>query len=260
MNTLLKSQAKEVKIILVLFLIILLSKGVNHLRADQWLTDQPETLKYEYGKANVFSSLTKTKSGSTIITPALEANIGVLTDLQCKMTVPGVLSLSRGQSSAYGWGDVKGGIKYRFIHETETMPQVAFYPKFVFPSGASDLNVGNGGAVEAFPVCIQKSWGNWKLSGGGGYALNQGSGKFNFGFGGVLLRRIVTDALTLGGEFYAQSATSLTSRASLIFNAGGTYNFNDTYFLIFSVGNSIAGQRNFVSFIGFGLNWRSLCH
>lgn len=225
------------------------------VRADQYLTDTPETMDYGQVKADLYSDITKVKENYGLRAPGFEASVAVLTDFQIRVNIPTVVSIVPRQTTTYGYGDLDIGFKYRFIHETEWLPQVAFYPKFTLPSGSPDLRIGNGRSFERLPLWLQKTWGKWKLSGGGGYAIDHNPRKFNYIFGGALLRYVFNPELTLGGELFARGPVSLADSSVLIFNFGGSYNFNSNIFMIFSAGHSIAGIKTLKGFMGLGVTW-----
>lgn len=223
--------------------------------ADQYLTDTPQTMDYEQGEADVYSDITKIQKDYAFRTPAFEANIGVMTDFQVRINIPLALSRAPHKKTTYGYGDLDIGFKYRFIHETDRVPQVAFYPKFTLPSGFAERRLGNKRSFERLPLWVQKTCKPWILSGGGGYALDQAPQKFNYFFGGILLRYVFNPELTLGGELFAQGPRRLSDHSVLFFNFGGTYNFTSNVFLLFSAAHSIAGTKTLKGFMGLGMTW-----
>ena len=118
-----------------LFIAIL---GIQTTYAGQFITEDAETTKVDHVELNPFSDVTKIKSGTVFEAPDLETNVGILTDFQGHLITPVDLTLPHHGSNAYGFGDIETGFKYRFIHETETLPQVAFYPKVILPVGDKD--------------------------------------------------------------------------------------------------------------------------
>lgn len=227
----------------------------SNTRADQYLTDTPQTMDYGQVEADFYSDITKIKKDSTIRAPAFETNIGVMTDFQVRLNMPVTASIVPHKKTTYGYGDGDIGFKYRFIHETEILPQVAFYPKLTFPSGDPASRLGTGRTLERLPLWLQKNWGQWKLSGGGGYALNQNALGFNYFFGGVLLRHVFNPNLTLGTELFASGPKSLGDHSVLIFNLAGTYNFTPDVFVLFGAAHSLAGIKTMKGFLGLGMNW-----
>jgi hypothetical protein len=226
---------------------------VSNLYAAQFLTNTPVPTEYEVTKVDVFSRVHNKDDGTKIRAPGIEVDMGLYPELQSHFVAYAESSIKPNEPSQYAYGDVRFGFKYRFIQEGDWVPQVAFYPKITLPSGDPERGIGNKGTTEEIPFWLQKSWGPWKLSGGGGYGLSQGSQRLNFPYGGILLRRDINQNLNLGAELFAQGNESHSNRARLILNVGGNYNFSQRYFMLFSAGNSIAGQRYLIGFFGIGM-------
>ena len=232
------------------------AEEISFSTADEFIMDTPVTTPYERVTLDFHSSLSRTKNGTSVNLPALMANVGVYPDVQFFAVVPvATLAAPKNFPSQYGYGDIRLGIKYRFVHETETLPSIALYPKITFPSGDADKGLGNGTWIGRFPVWLQKKCGIWKFTTGGGYYINQAKGERNYPFGGVLIQLQITKYLMLGNEFVAQGKINSNNGAKLISNFGGSYFFNPNSFLAFSVGHSIAGSKNFVAFLGYGIAW-----
>ncbi len=223
--------------------------------ADQFILDSPEPLPYKHVWVDIHSSFTHLKSGTAASLPGVESYMGIYPDFQTYSVWPVTLSAPRQKSTRYGYGDVRLGLKYRFIHETETCPQVAFYPKFTFPSGDPDQGIGNRKTIGTVPLWMQKKWGDWKFTGGASYVINPAKGKFNYLYGGMLIRWQITKSFMLGNEFVLQEPKSLTDGSKVLYNFGGSYYFTPQTFVLFSTGHSIYGTRTFIGFVGFGMKW-----
>lgn len=238
----------------ILFLFILF--GFQHpALAGNFITEVPDPTDVEHVEYTPALSFTKTKQWSAFYSPSVEVNFGILPDLQGHVILPTLLYSPKGGKKAYGPGDVEIGTKLRFIHETSLMPEVAFYPKATLPSGNAHLGLGWGEATESPALWVEKNWGDWKLSGGGGYTFIQAPGTADYGFGGALLQRQIIESLSLGGELYAQGTTNSQYKSFLIFNFGGSYNFTKSLSLPFSIGHSLAGQKTFSAYLGLDWVW-----
>jgi hypothetical protein len=244
-----KASAQLISIILIIF-----SKG--NFAGAPFLTDDPIPLNSKQWEIFLFSILDKNNDlflEPDLFAPAVEINYGPLDDLQLHAIVPYSWSLPNAAPAANGLGDIEVGVKYRFIRETSTRPQVGFAPLLELPSGNANRNLGNGIPWVKLPVWAQKSWGKWTTYGGGGYVINTAPGMLNYFYTGWLLQRQLKESLTLGSEIFYQAAITADGSASVILNAGGFYNFNKNFSLIFTVGHSIAGQNHLISYLG--LHW-----
>ena len=234
------------------------AEEVSFSTADEFIMDTPLPTPYERVSLDFHSSFSQTKGGSNANIPALMANVGVYPDIQFFAVVPATLATPKHLPSHYGYGDVRLGVKYRFVHETEILPNVAIYPKITLPSGDAKKGLGNGAWIGRFPLWIQKKYGMWKVTSGGGYYINNAKKARNYPFGGVLIQAQITKYLMLGNEFVGEGKISPNERAKLISNFGGSYFFNPNSFLAFSVGHSIAGSKKFIAFFGYGIAWGPL--
>jgi hypothetical protein len=59
------------------------------------------------------------------------------------------------------------------------------------------------------PLWLEKDWGSWSAFGGGGCALNRGSGSQDFCQAGWVLTRQILPSLQLGAEIVHQTADKI---------------------------------------------------
>lgn len=228
----------------------------NPAQADQFLSDSPVPTPYENIFTNTHIALTHTKNGSVARLPALETFIGAYPEWQIRTIIPiATLNAPKRQPSVYHYGDVGLGIKYRFLQETDWRPQAAFYPKITFPSGSPKKGIGNKTLTGTIPLWFQKNWGSWSVTPGGGYALNPARKHYNYFFGGILIKKKISESFMLGNELFAQGPHNLNNGSKLIYNFGGHYYFTPNTFILFSTGHSIAGAKTYIAFFGVGLTW-----
>jgi hypothetical protein len=228
------------------------------LAGPPFMTDDPEPIEYRHSEAYVFSTMDKGPGGTQYLAPAFEFNTSPLEDLHLHAMVPFVSLQPDGAQNQYGPGDVELGVKYRFVHETDSRPQVGIFPMLELRTGDPDKGLGNGKTWWTFPVWAQKSFGPWTTYGGGGRAFNSAPGMLNYNFGGWLLQRSVTDDLILGGEVFAQGAQSVDGEHSTFLNFGGYYNnikVCGSCSLLFRVGHSVAGETHTEAYLGLYWSW-----
>lgn len=220
-----------------------------------FMTDDPAPVDYKHSEFYVFTTYDKASDGKTTAVPAFEYNYGVLPDTQLHIVVPFTRNAPNGGSAEYGLGDVEVGVKYRFIQETDSSPQVGIFPMAELDTGDADKGLGNGKTWWRLPVWIQKSWGEWTTYGGAGYAINHADGAKNYPFGGWLLQKDIGEKWTLGGEVFSQGKTTVDGRATTFLNFGGYYKFTPDFNLLFSAGHDVSGERHTVAYLGLWWTW-----
>jgi hypothetical protein len=188
--------------------------------------------------------------------PQLQLNFGAARDLQ--LSVVGQLSFSapgRGPAS-YGLGDSQLGAKFRFLHEDGACPEAAVFPQVVLPTGDSTRGLGAGQAQWLLPLWLEKSWGPWSCSGGGGYWINPGPGNKNWTFIGAVLNRDVSESVTVGGELFFHSAAQVDDVDGLGSNLGLQWHLSKDQMVMVSSGRDLVGGS--MTFTGFAAYQRVL--
>jgi hypothetical protein len=190
---------------------------------------------------------------STGVGPAVEFNYGILPDTQFHLVVPYAYNRSPGAPEQRGPGDAELGLKFRFLHETDTRPQVGIFPLVELPTGRAEQGLGSGHTQVYLPIWIQKSWGPWTTYGGYGWWRNPGEGNRNWNYAGWLLQRDLGEKLNLGAEVFHASAATLSGQAATGFNGGGQVNLSDRQHLLFSAGRTVSGDRQSLFYVGYQL-------
>lgn len=228
--------------------VLLLVSAQAALAGPPFLTDDP--VPVEPGKWEINNFSTATFAGGALFGApfAVEANYGAAENLQLHVQAPLAMATWRGAPMQFGAGDLEIGAKYRFLapDDKDWLPQVGVFPLLNFPTGDANRELGSGRAHAFLPIWLQKNLGKWSIFGGGGYWINPGPGNHDYWFSGIAAQYQLTDRLALGGEVFYQTRSTtggpgspgypLGSRDSAGFNLGGTYDFNQTYHLLFSGG------------------------
>ena len=229
--------------------VFLMLVSVVGMRAGPpFLTDDPEPVDLNHWEFYVFGQGDHTGDANSISGPAIELNYGIAPNTQLHLIAPIANVSSPGTGWSSGYGDTEVGIKFRFIEETDSLPQVGIFPMAELATAGRGL--GNGRTWYRLPLWIQKSWGPWTSYGGGGEALNSAPGQRNNSFAGWLVQRSLGKYLALGAELFSQGALSEGGRATTLANVGGTLNFTEKFALLFSAGRSVSGGRNTVWYLG----------
>jgi hypothetical protein len=220
-----------------------------------FITDDPEPVEYRHWEVYLAAAHERTKFENTGSFPQVEVNYGLLPDVQVHLVAPVTFVHPKDEKSAYGYGDTEVGVKYRFIHETQYMPQVGFFPRAELPSGDSKKGLGNGKAQVFFPLWLQKSFGPWTTYGGGGYWYNPGPDNKNWAFIGWELQRDISEKLTIGAEIFYQTSDKTGVSDSNGFNIGGIFNLDKNNHILCSLGRDFRGQTRFMGYLAYQLTF-----
>ena len=218
-----------------------------------FLTDDPEPVEYRHWEIYLASQHAKDKDGWSGTAPHFEVNYGALPNLQLHLIAPLAYVKPNDGSSNYGLGDMELGVKFRFIQETDWLPQVGIFPLIEVPTGNSSRSLGNGKAQGFLPLWFQKSLGPCTIYGGGGYWFNPGSENKNYWFFGWQVQRDLSKAITLGTEMFYTTPPARGEGGRTGFNVGTIVNFTDEHHLLFSAGRDIHGQTRFSAYIAYQL-------
>jgi hypothetical protein len=227
--------------------------GVPSIAGPPFLTDDPQPVDLGHLELYVFSMGQHVLGSSTGFGPAVEFNYGILPDTQFHIILPYAYNQSQEVPTQGGLGDTEIGIKYRFVHETDSLPQVGIFPFVEVPTGSFDKGLGSGHTRIYLPVWAQKSWGPWTTYGGYGWWRNPGDGNRDWNYAGWLLQRDFGDKLTFGVEAYHNTAMMIGGQAATGFNAGGQVNLSEKHHLLFSLGRNVSGERQSIFYVGYQL-------
>jgi hypothetical protein len=237
--------------------VLLLGGSLTVLAGPPFMTDDPEPVDYQHWEFYIASQHTKTIDGWSGTAPHVELNYGVVPNLQLHLIAPLAYAAPNDGSTHYGYGDTELGVKFRFIQETEHLPQVGIFPLLEVPTGSESDGLGSGHVQAFLPVWVQKSFGDWTAYGGGGYGINPGVGNENWGFGGLVVQRHVMKNVLLGAEVYHRTAMETGSRSDTAFNLGTVIDFTEHQHLLFSAGRSIDGPTDFQVYVAYQFTFGS---
>jgi hypothetical protein len=222
------------------------------LAGPPFKTDDPQTVDYLHWEFYLASAQQFLRHETDATYPHIEINYGVIPNIQVHLVAPlGYVHTSEG--THYGYSDTEIGVKYRIIEETETTPQLGFFPLIEIPTGNESKQLGNGQTQIYLPVWIQKSWGSFTTYGGGGIWYNPGSGHRNWAFAGWEIQYEFSKVITLGSEIYYQTADALDSNSSAGFTIGGFINLTEVHHILISLGHNLLGETTYTGYVGYQL-------
>ena len=225
--------------------------GASLWAGPPFFTDDPEPVELHHMELYLSWMGTRTPDGASGNLPLVEFNEGILPETQFHLVAPLAYAKPTGSPVTRGYGDTEIGFKVRFLRETDVLPQIGLFPLVEVPTGSAVRGLGAGHTQVYLPLWIQKSWGPWTSYGGYGWWRNPGDGQRNWHYLGWLLQRDLSERLTLGGELFRRSATTLDGRTSDGFNLGAILNLSDRDHLLVSAGRNLSGDRETHLYLGY---------
>ncbi len=200
------------------------------LAGPPYQTDDPVPVAYRSYEIYIgYEGEYGTGAGETYL-PFAEINYGPLPNVQ----IAGSFSLT-------GAGINDFGIKYRFIPESATRPQVAFYPQ-----------IGSSHSV-ILPLWAQKTVGRVTLFGGGGWNHNNVAGGQSYWSGGLAGTYDFSDRFNAGMEVYSTGSVQPGEAGATSIGIGVNDDYSPLHSVLFSLGRSIAGAQSVYAYFSYEL-------
>jgi len=190
------------------------------LAGPPYLTDDPEPVDLHHWEVYLFSMGQTSAGVRSGLSPAMEANYGPFEDAQLQFQIPMAYGDGDDGRRHHGYGGTEVGFKYRFLHESSTLPQLAVYPQITAPSNREADGVGSDHWRILLPLWIQKGFGEWTTYGGGGWVRNPGPGNLNYTQWGWLLQRELGEGYSLGAEVFHQGPATVGAKAFTTWDLG----------------------------------------
>ena len=234
-----------------MFIALLLGTGAGLWAGPPFRTDDPEPVALGHAEFYVALTGTRTPGGQALAAPLLEFNYGLLPNLQVHVVAPYIQVKPDGEAWSRGYGDTEIGLKYRFIEEHDGLPQVGIFPMVEVPTGKAERGLGTGHTAVYLPIWLQKGIGKWTTYGGYGWWRNPGEGQKNWSYAGWLLQRELSEGLTLGGELFRATASSIEGQALVGWNLGAIINLSERHHLLTSLGRNLSGPAETHYYLGY---------
>lgn len=120
-----------------------------------FVIDDPEPVDYQHWELCVGSQHTETSASWTGTVPNLELNYGVVPNVQLHLIAPLAYDTPPGTGTHYGYGDTELGVKFRFLQESDRMPQAAVFPLVEMPTGSAQDGLGSSHVQALLPLWLQ---------------------------------------------------------------------------------------------------------
>ena len=233
---------------IILSLLLFLFIQVNYA-GPPFNTDDPQPVDYKHWEYYISSINTFQPGAWTGTSPHFEVNYGLISNVQVHLLLPMNYDYTRNEGTNFGYAYTEFGMKYRFVQESENIPQIGVFPIVEIPT-IKNNEFSNGKAQIYLPVWAQKSWDKLTTYGGVGYWINPGTNNKNWIFSGWEIQYDFSPVFTFGGELYYHSANTIDSKSVTAFNLGGLINFTEKFHIIFSVGHSLTSDSFISSSVG----------
>lgn len=240
---------------LLTVVVFLLSFPLIAFAGPPYITDDPEPLEYRHWEIYLASIFAKQPDAWTSTAPHLDVNYGVAPDVQLSTTLPMTLYAPAGSASSYGYGDTEIGVKFRFVHEGDWLPQIGTHPLLEIPSGSHARNLGSGHLQTFLPLWLQKSEGKWTAFGGGGYWINPGAGNRNWWFTGIVIQYQVLANLAPGVELFHGTSQQAGQPEQTGFNLGMVWDLSGVQHIMFSAGPAFGGPNQLQGYLAYQLTF-----
>jgi hypothetical protein len=227
---------------------VVLTSSSTGLAGPPYVTDDPEPVDYRHWELYLASLADRDVDGWTGTSPHLEVNYGVMHDVQLHTIVPLAFAVPRGGRARFGLGDTELGVKWRFIHETDVVPQIGTFPFLEVPTGSASRGLGNGAAQVFLPLWLQKSFGRWTTYGGGGLWLNAAADTRPWVYVGWQIQLQVVEQLALGAEVFCETPKTPNGDTDARFNIGLALDLTPHHHVIASAGRGFIGPNLFQAY------------
>ncbi len=213
------------------------------LAGPPYTTDDPEPVELRHWELYLATGdQWSHDDGWSGTSPHVEVNYGAAPDLQLHVIAPVAWARPPGGPARFGYGDTELGAKYRFVHETESVPQIGTFPLVEVPTGDGARGLGAGQTQVFLPLWVQKSFGPWTTYGGAGYWVNPGEGNRSWWFFGWQAQREVVKGLSIGGEAFYGTSREVGKPGEARFDLGLVWNVSELHHVLFSIGHAIGAQ------------------
>jgi hypothetical protein len=242
------------KVIAIIMLFIsLFSAGV--LAGPPYTTDDPEPVEYRHWEIYLFGQYVKNIQSINAIAPGIEVNYGILPEMQIHFIFPAGFSGSLYPNLSYQYGSTEIGVKYRFIRETDFMPQAGTFPHFDIAAGKIAAGTFSGETQFFIPLWLQKTWGPFTSYGGGGYWINPGAGNMDWWFLGWVLQYAVLDNAAVGIEINYNTPQGTGMPYDNSANIGAIVDLSKNNHVMLSLGTSMIGREVYLGYAAYQLTF-----
>jgi hypothetical protein len=226
---------------LIAFAVLTLSSSA--FAGPPYVTDDPEPVEYRHWELYLASLVQHDPDGWTGTSPHVEVNYGAVPDVQLHIIAPLAFAVPQGAHARFGPGDTELGIKWRFVHETDLLPQVGTFPFFEVPTGMASRDLGNGAVQVFLPLWAQKTIGSVTSYAGGGPWFNAAQGTQTWLYLGWQAQWQIVKPLAIGAEVFCETPKVPGGEAEARFNVGLVLDIAERHHILGSAGRGFVGPN-----------------
>lgn len=235
--------------------LLLLLQPAQSWAGPPFMTDDPEPT--ETGHWELYGPIVEGEGRGSEFEgfTGIEINYGAAPDLQLTIGLPAAFSHDNA-GWRWGAGDVAVSAKYRFYHDEHSGVSIAAFPGITLPTASNGM--GNASVTALLPVWLEKDSGAWSIFGGGGYAINPGTGHRDYWTGGAAITRQVGPSLLIGVEADRQGPDIIGDRATISLGLGAIVQLPSPFRLLVSCGPTFTdgpGAAGFHAFVALGADF-----
>lgn len=238
-------QLRFVLLFLLLFIIALPAYGQG---GPPMITDDPFTPEKGHWENNFAIQLTKTTSMQEIDVPAVDINYGYGDHIQLKVEMPMMSYFQNDDGSRISSGNIKIGMKARFVDEEENGIAVSTYPQYEFNNS---LIAGKGEAPQFFlPLEAAKRFERLHYAAEVGYSFIA-SGPDELAYG-IVMGYNQAEQCELLAELHGDNHIH-RGIENIIFNIGLIYQLSSSLGILASAGTTLYSpeqSRVYIAYIG----------
>lgn len=216
-------------------------------------TDDPEPVAYRHYEIYIGYEAQHQPGDNQASLPFAEVNYGPFPNVQISTSVPLSYGATSDGTLRYGPGDLDFGIKYRFVRESATSPQVSFYPSIGVPTGIHSVEGESDEQTLFLPLWAQKDIGRFIIFGGGGWERNPGPGDRNYWSGGIASVYTFSSRMNAGVEIFTSGSSEIGQPGNTNIGVGMNADYSKIHSVLFSFGTSIAGLRTIHAYAAYEL-------
>jgi len=188
---------------------------------------------------NVVSQYTALQNDMGGVATSLEVNYGITDRFQSHAYLPFDFDKPANASARMGLGDAEFGFKYRFFDDGSSGWAAAIAPSVDVPPAGLNHRFTTGDTEIYLPILVSRQWGDWTAFGEESYVVNPGANNRDWQFSGLAIAYDISPKVTVGGEVLYTTAAAAGAKGGAGFNLTTTYNIDQTYHLLLSVGRNV---------------------